>query len=126
LNGNALQSIDGSIRVASIDTDDTKRDGSLRSDAYLDEEAYPLIVFHSTQIVTGVEPSIIGKLKLKDQEREIRIPYTYRISDSGTKCFITLSTSILRSHFQLDFGPMDALVGDEVRVELEVVGMVVD
>ncbi|MEP5610691.1 MAG: YceI family protein [Cyclobacteriaceae bacterium] len=121
-NGDTFHRIDGQIQVNSINTNDETRDESLRSDAYLNEQAYPLITFRSTQIVSsGKTPILIGKLKLKDQEHEIRMPVSFRLSEATDSCLITISTTIRRSQFHLDFGPMDALVGDEVRIDLAIV-----
>ncbi|MEP1096413.1 MAG: YceI family protein [Cyclobacteriaceae bacterium] len=120
--GNDLQSVEGTVRVGSIDTNDESRDEALKSEAYLDEDSYPFISFASTDIGNGANSSILtGVLKLKDVEKEIRIPFEFGLTENNRQCLLKVSTSIKRSDFNLDFGAMDALVGDEVKVEMEVV-----
>lgn len=120
IQSDTLLSISGVISVASIDTDDKTRDESLKSEAYLDSENYPQIEFYSTSIKSNDGfIALTGKLKIKDQERIIHIPIEYVLADDRQSCLIMASTSINRKDFLLDFGAMDALVGDEVSIELK-------
>lgn len=113
-----IVSLEGRINVGSIETGDKTRDQSLKSDAYLDSASYPLITFVSTEIQYSNRPVVIGKLKIKDQERIIQLPLEYSFSEDKRSCFIKTSTTINRNDFLLDFGAMDALIGDEILVKL--------
>ena len=66
------------IQTASIDTDNQRRDDHLRSDDFLNAEAYPELVFESTGIeATGDgEYLLSGKLTIRDTTRELQIPVT--------------------------------------------------
>lgn len=119
-----LQSVEGRILVRSINTNDASRDESLKSDAYLDGGSYPVITFVYTGVDISEESSILtGKLKLKDTEKEISMPFEFSLSENKEECSLKIFTSINRSEFNLDFGAMDAMVGDEVKVKLRVIGV---
>lgn len=117
----SIVSLAGQVSVSSIQTGDKSRDGSLKSDAYLDLANYPYITFFSTEIQYSNNTAIVvGKLKIKDQERVIQLPLEFSISEDKQRCSINTSTTIRRSDFLLDFGAMDALVGDEIQVKMEI------
>ena len=50
-------SMHGTIKVASLDTDNEKRDQDLRSVTFLDAEKYPDIVFQSARRAEGRWPA---------------------------------------------------------------------
>ncbi len=117
---NTIAFIHGQINVGSIETGDRTRDRSLKSDAYLDSASYPLIQFESTGIKrTSNETIVTGKLKIKDQERFIAIPIQYSLSQDKMNCSVNAKTIINRKDFHLDFGAMDALIGEEITVDLD-------
>ena len=108
-----LKAIESSIEVYSIDTGDKARDRTLKSDTYLDAEKYPLISFQSTSIDNN---SITGRLKIKNISRKIQLPYV--INSTHKKSFYTISAQLKRSDFKLDFGSMNALIGNPIKIEL--------
>jgi polyisoprenoid-binding protein YceI len=62
------------IEAASIDTNEEKRDGHLRSPDFLDAEKYPTLTFTSTEIKrSGDDLEVIGNLKVKDQEHAVTL-----------------------------------------------------
>lgn len=70
-------SLQGRIKVSSIDTDNVKRDKHLRSDDFFSAESYPYINFVST----GVEKQedayvLIGNLTIKGITKKIAIPFS--------------------------------------------------
>ena len=117
-----LLSIESSIVVESINTKDNSRDTTLKSEGYLDVKNYPLIIFTSTDIkVTSSSKTIKGSLKIKGVTREIELSYKKIKSKNPELTFIKISTQISRKDFDLDFGPMDVLIGNNVKVELKIV-----
>jgi polyisoprenoid-binding protein YceI len=119
--GDSISSVLGIIEVASIDTEDKSRDESLRSDAYLDAEAYPHILFKSTQgdLDAG---TLTGDLSIKGVTRSVDLSVKSFPTQDGSIATLHFSTIINRQDFKLDFGMMDSLVGDEIKIKLEVVG----
>jgi len=65
------------IQVASIDTGNSDRDAHLRSNDFLDLEAYPTISFKSTQVeqLSSDEYKVTGDLKIKDVTRPVTVVF---------------------------------------------------
>jgi len=62
------------IEAISIDTNEEKRDGHLRSPDFLDAEKYPTLTFTSTKVKrNGSDLEVTGNLKIKDQEHPITL-----------------------------------------------------
>jgi polyisoprenoid-binding protein YceI len=62
------------VETASINTNEEKRDGHLRSADFLDAEKYPTMTFTSTHVKrSGDDLEITGNLKIKDQEHPITL-----------------------------------------------------
>ena len=116
-----LKSIECKIDVKSIDTKDKTRDESLIDKNYLSAQKYPYITFISTEI-SSKHPSLSGILKIKEVERKISMPFEFG-QLKGKKALIKISTIINRKDFKLYFGPMDALIGNDIEVELKIVGI---
>lgn len=110
-----LIAIQSTIQANSIDTNDSSRDKTLIGKAYLDTKTYPQITFQSLKITSD---SISGILQIKDVIKEINIPYTYINTEKVGIIGIEMSTTIDRNDFDLDFGAMNMLVGDDITVEL--------
>lgn len=120
-NEQELLSIKSSIVVESIHTKDNSRDATLKNEGYLDVKNYPLISFTSTDvIITSSSKEIRGILKIKGATKEIELPYKKIKSKNPELNFIKISTQISRKDFNLDFGPMDVLISNNVKVELKI------
>jgi polyisoprenoid-binding protein YceI len=71
----SLRSVNAEISVASVDTDNAKRDGHLRSGDFFNAERYPTITFESTSI----EPEgngnyrVDGILTIRDVSKPITL-----------------------------------------------------
>jgi len=113
INGN-LKDIQSTIQVESIDTKDKMRDKTLKSDAYLNTNQFPKIHFYSTDI-NVITNTIKGVLKIKNVKK--RISMSFKISSES---LISISTILKRSDFKLDFGSMNSLIGDNIKVKIEV------
>jgi len=116
------------IEAASIDTNEPKRDGHLRSPDFFDAEKYPTLTFTSTKVTgSGDEVEITGNLKIKDQEH----PITLKGELSGaakdpwgnTRIGFSFSGEIERERWGLGWNQAleagGVLVGKKVKIVLE-------
>ncbi len=108
----------GHIEVSSIGTDEPTRDKSLRDEGYLDVARFPRITFSSTSILEDDDGyTIIGKLQIKDEVRTISIPGQIEVlPDNSSE--LTSEMIFSRKAFNLEFGAMDALIGDEITIHI--------
>lgn len=113
-----FSSIQTSIRVQSINTKDASRDDSLLDEGYLDASTYPEITFKSSEIDNSSR-IIYGTLKIKDIEKKIKVPFSIANKKGATSSTLKATTNINRKYFEIDFGLMDDLVGDNIKVILE-------
>ncbi|MDB5122199.1 MAG: YceI family protein [Mucilaginibacter sp.] len=77
---------DVSIDAATINTDNSLRDGHLRGETYFDVKNFPRIHFVSTKVVSSNKNGayvISGKLTIKKQTRAITFPFTATPSGDG-------------------------------------------
>jgi polyisoprenoid-binding protein YceI len=117
---NELQEVQSAIDAKSIKTKDEKRDETLRDTPYLNVEEYPKIYFTSSAIEdNNTTKTITGILRIKDIEKMISFPFEYAILKEGINAII-VETAINRKEFGLDFGSMNALVGNQVKVTLRI------
>jgi polyisoprenoid-binding protein YceI len=65
----------GTIRAATLDTQDARRDTHLRSPDFLDVERYPEIRFASKRLELGEDERflLVGDLTIKDVTREVAL-----------------------------------------------------
>ena len=70
-------SVDLSIKVDSIDTDEPKRDEHLKSPDFFDTKKFPLMTFHATKIVKGGKGyKVTGDLKIRDVSKSVTLDGT--------------------------------------------------
>jgi polyisoprenoid-binding protein YceI len=92
-----------SVEVNSLDTGDQERDDTLRSDDLLAVKKFPQARFIAPQIVkTQAGYEAVGKLTIRDQSRDLRVPFTWRTAtEQGAAAgYMSGKTTIRR----LDFG----------------------
>ena len=126
-----LSAVEAVIDTTTINTNDATRDGHLKSGDFLEVEKYPTMTFKSTGVesegegevevlgdltIHGVTKQVI--LKVEGPTAENKDPWgNLRIGASAT-------TKIRRSEFGLTYNAAletgGILIGDEVRIELEV------
>ncbi len=72
-------SVVASIKVASINTDNEKRDGHLKTDDFFNAEKFPLITFKSTSFekVGDNKYKITGDLTIRDVTKKVTFDATY-------------------------------------------------
>lgn len=117
----------GTIKVASIDTDNEKRDNHLRSADFFDAEKFPEIMFQSKRVEKKEQNHVlIGDLTMRGVTKEIAVPFTVteKITDPQGKTRIGFEAH-LRLNRQ-DFGiawnkTMDSgglVVSDTIDIEI--------
>ena len=117
------------VDVASIDTNNEKRDDHLRSDDFFDAATYPSITFETTSI-KGDFPDItlVGNLTIRGVTKEVSLPIQLvgPITDPWGKERIGFSgsTRINRQDFGVSWSnTVDGgglVVGDEVRLIVDI------
>ena len=74
-------SFDVTIDVATVNTDNEKRDAHLRNEDFFEVEKYPTIRFNSTAVVKSKKEGYYiakGKLTIKNTTKDVKIPFTYK------------------------------------------------
>jgi len=116
------------IEAASIDTNEEKRDGHLRSADFFDAEKYPNLVFTTTKITrSGEEVEVTGTLKIKDQQHPITLKG--EVTGPGkdpwgqTKLGVSLSGDLDREQWGLTWNQAleagGVLVAKKVKISIE-------
>ena len=123
-------SAEWTIQVASVDTDDQKRDDHLRGADFFDAEKFPAMTFKSTKVIPGEDGSfqLVGDLTIKGMIREVTFDCEFNgvISDpwGGTRAGFSAGAKIDRQDFgmtwnkALDTGGV--VVGNTVNIMIEV------
>jgi polyisoprenoid-binding protein YceI len=116
------------VQTASIDTDNEKRDGHLRSPDFFDVEKFPTMTFRSTKLeLIGSDLTLTGDLTLHGVTKPVVLKGTYggKIKGPGGKDRMGFEATgkIVRQDYGLTWNRMVeavALVGDEVTIELAI------
>lgn len=123
-------SIDVTIQVASIDTENEKRDGHLRTPDFFDAESFPTISFTSNEIVSTGDNMFAakGQLTIKDVTVDFELPFTllgvmdHPWQENTQVAGFTSEFQLLRSDFGVGTGDWisDSVVGNEINISLNV------
>jgi polyisoprenoid-binding protein YceI len=119
----------GTIRTASIDTGEPKRDEHLRSADFFEAESYPEITFESTEIVPTGKTSfrLAGELTMRGITKPVEltgsVEGTGRDPWGNDRVALQVRGTINRSDWDLTWNQAletgGVLVGDKVKIELE-------
>jgi polyisoprenoid-binding protein YceI len=115
------------IQAASLDTGFPRRDDAVKSDHYLDVEAFPTITFESRRVEKrGDRFAAFGPLTLHGVTRDIELDVTYngevidRVQGREvTKRGISAQTTIDRLDYKMGEPAPPATVAHEIRLLLE-------
>ncbi|MBA3828659.1 MAG: YceI family protein [Taibaiella sp.] len=123
-------SINYTVDVKSINTDNEKRDGHLKSDDFFNAEKYPNMTFSSTSFkkVKGNVYSLEGNLTIRDVTKKVKFAVVYggSVKDpyGNTKAGFKASGKISRKAYNLKWSALTeaggAVVGDEVTINLNI------
>ncbi len=120
------------IPVASLDTDDAKRDDHLRNADFFNAKQFPVILFQSTSVrpalqnnAEGNKYEVVGNLTMHGVTKEVTLPVTkmgeglgpYGKYRSGFSCQATIKRS--------DFGMTNMIpsIGDDVAIMVSFEGI---
>jgi polyisoprenoid-binding protein YceI len=117
-------SISASVALESIDTANVDRDNHVRSSELLDVEKRPTMAFRSTSLSgAGDEWTLDGELTIGDVTRPIRLDVEFGGVESffdGTRhAGFEATGELRRKDFGLKFGPADVMLGDAVKIQLD-------
>jgi polyisoprenoid-binding protein YceI len=122
--------INFTIDVNSINTDNDKRDGHLKSDDFFNAEKYPQMVFKSSSFKKINEKMYMleGELTIRDVTKQVKLPVVYggTVKDpyGNIKAGFKVNGKINRKEYGLKWGAATeaggAVVGDEVRLQINV------
>lgn len=131
----ADSTVSGTVQVASINTNNEKRDTHLRSADFFDVEKYPTITFKSTK-VTDVDEAkktakLHGNLTMHGVEKPIVLDVAYLGTGKdpwgNTRGGFTATTQLNRKDFGITWNETlesgGLLLGEEVEVEIDFEGM---
>jgi polyisoprenoid-binding protein YceI len=125
-------SVEITVQTASIDTENEKRDGHLRSPDFFDAEKYPEITFKSSKITKVDDDSfaVAGTLTMHGVSKEITLTVDFlgeMTAMGGTRAGYELTTTVNRKDYGVSWNrPLDAggfVLGDdvEININLEVI-----
>ena len=130
-NTNELKGVEANIQVSSIDTENAKRDGHLKSPDFFDIEQFPNILFKSRTVnkLGTDEYEVIGDLTIKGITKTITLRgentgFIDAGMMGGKRAGFSATAMINRKDFglnwnrKLDKGGL--LVGNEVTIELKI------
>ena len=94
------------VDVNSVDTDNEKRDGHLKSDDFFNAEKYPQMKFESTSFtpVSGKKYKMVGNLTIRDVTKPVTFDVTYNgsvTSGGKSKAGFKATTTINRFDYNL-------------------------
>lgn len=119
---NSLVSLKGELKVASIDTANSKRDDHLKSNDFFDSEKYPNITFKTTKVE---KDRVFGDITIKGVTKNIEL----KLENGGAfalKSGFSLSGLIKRSDFGITWNKVleagAVAVGDEVKLIIDIEG----
>ncbi len=121
-------SIDVVIQVASVDTENERRDNHLRDPDFFEADTWPTMTFASSEIVSAGENNFVakGQLTIKDVTVDFDLPFTllgvmdHPWQENTQVAGIVSEFQILRNDFGVGTGNYvsDVVIGNEVNVTL--------
>jgi polyisoprenoid-binding protein YceI len=111
------------IHTASLDTNNEQRDGHVRTADFLDVETYPTITFTSTGIrVEDGEYLIDGELTIRGVTKPVTLATElggFTDGQNGKVLGVSATIEISRTDFEVGKGIPTAVLGDKVKIELD-------
>jgi polyisoprenoid-binding protein YceI len=126
----ATGSVDVTIQIPSISTDNNQRDTHLKSPDFFDAAKFPTMTFKSKKIVkgTGDKFTMIGDLTMKGVTKEVTLDCTFNgtvVDPQGnTRAGFSATTTINRQDYGVSWNNSLAdgglVVGNDVVIDLEI------
>lgn len=123
-----LSTVEATIEIASVDTNQADRDGHLRTGDFFLAEEFPQMTFKSTSVtLDGDDVTIVGDLTLRGvtKSETLKGEFGGIVTDGygQTKAGLTVSTKISRKEYGVSWNsPLEGgglLLGDDVTINLE-------
>ncbi|MDH3603245.1 MAG: YceI family protein [Candidatus Tectomicrobia bacterium] len=119
-------SMQGAIKVASINTDNEKRDKHLRSPDFFDADQHPEIMFVSKRIEKNGDGYVmIGDFTIRGVTKEIALPFTITepiVHGKKTRVGFEAELEIDRQDYGIAYSKVadtgGLVVGNEVKIEI--------
>ncbi len=106
-----------SIEVATINTENNKRDTHLKSEDFFEVETFPTISFVSKSITPKGDAYVAsGTLTIKDVSKQVEIPFQVRPQGAGN--ILTGGLTVKRKEYKVGEGTSTFMVGSEIDVEI--------
>ena len=131
-NNVAASKADATIEIASIDTEEIKRDDHLRSADFFDIKNFPQMTFKSKEVHPSGKDSfkVNGDLTIRGITKPVTLDVTYNgeVTDpwGNVKAGFSATTNINRKDFGLTWNKVletgGLVVGEEVKIAIEVEG----
>jgi polyisoprenoid-binding protein YceI len=131
-NGKNIEkgAVEMTVQVASLNTDNQKRDDHLKSPDFFDVEKFPTMTFKSKKIIKGEgnKFKLVGDLTIRGVSKEVTFDCEFNgvVTDpmGNTRAGFSAQTKINRQDFNVKWNKkLDAgglVVGDEVTINLEI------
>ena len=126
----ANSSARGTVKVASITTEEEQRDEHLRSPDFFNVEEFPEILFESTLVeaIDDESTSVVGNLTMHGITREVKLKAVVQGTDTdpwgNERTGLEVVGVLKRSDFDMKFnqalGSGNVLVGDKVNMSLDI------
>jgi len=123
-------SVEVTVKTASVESSDEKRDGHLRGADFLDVEQFPTIDFHSSKVDVGRNGTakVTGDLTIKGVTRPVTLDVEFDGAQAdpwgGQRLGFSASTDIDREDWGLTWNVAletgGVLVGKKIRLEFNV------
>ena len=116
--------VNATIATASIDTGNDDRDASVRNNQLIDVERRPTLTFRSTGISgSGEDWTLDGDLTIGDVTRPISLDVEFGgvadVFDGTRHAGFEAHGELRRKDFELSFGPVDPMIGQAIKLELD-------
>lgn len=111
-----LSAFEGTVEIASVNTENQKRDDHLRANDIFDAAKYPQMSFKMSEFKEGV---IHGNLNVKGKDNHVAL--SADIKEEGDKLLINATGTVKRSELGVvwEESLKDSMVSDEVTIKLE-------
>lgn len=130
----ANSSVEVTIQAASIDTENERRDGDLRSPNFFAVDSFPTITFKSTKVVPGPDRSLLvyGDLTVRGVTRAVALETTFlglgQVGMGGrpprTLAGFEAKATIDRKDFGIVWNRVldqgGTMLGDEVAIQIQI------
>jgi polyisoprenoid-binding protein YceI len=118
-------SVTATINTASVSTGNGQRDEHVRAEDFLHADAFPVMTFTSTRLRADGDGFLVdGELTLRDITRPVTLALELNGFGTGFESKpavgFSATTEISRSQFGVTAGPASAVVGDTIKITIEV------